>query len=361
LNHSGNRNVFEPNFHRSVKASTVGIRRKQILQIVSALVASGVDANQITGLATLVDPANAKAALAHLYQRKASQTTPYLGQQALLLVTIARYWVSANAADIAALRDFSTALTPKRAGMVPRNRERLRQFDLPANITTLVHLPIRVLQQVQRSDSRTYTDALRVMLAIAVKLLLITAIRADNLCGLDLDCHFITVRRGRADVRYIKIPSTESKNGEVIERSVPQDTCARLDIYLKIYRPLLTTSPSTLLFPGMTGRRRTTSCLSHSVGEFVYRETGIRLHSHLFRHVAAKIYLDRYPNGIETVRQILGHKSTATTLRSYAENRTDQAFKKWDLTLDSLRNGPKITHTPKNTLQNRQRRPGDTK
>jgi integrase len=40
---------------------------------------------------------------------------------------------------------------------------------------------------------------------------------------------------------------------------------------------------------------------------------------HQFRHLAAKVYMDRCPGGLETVRRLLGHKSIATTERFYHE------------------------------------------
>lgn len=38
--------------------------------------------------------------------------------------------------------------------------------------------------------------------------------------------------------------------------------------------------------------------------------------------------LSRNPDGIETVRQLLGHKTIKTTLKAYAELQTDPAFRR---------------------------------
>jgi integrase len=40
---------------------------------------------------------------------------------------------------------------------------------------------------------------------------------------------------------------------------------------------------------------------------------------HQFRHLAAKLYLDRRPGEFETVRRLLAHKSLSTTMRFYHE------------------------------------------
>jgi len=64
LTRSGNQDPFADDYAPSVKPSTVAMRRKQILQIATALVHSGVAATDITGLAVLVKPENAQRAVA---------------------------------------------------------------------------------------------------------------------------------------------------------------------------------------------------------------------------------------------------------------------------------------------------------
>ena len=56
------------------------------------------------------------------------------------------------------------------------------------------------------------------------------------------------------------------------------------------------------------------------------RETGLDMNLHLYRHLAAKLYLRFDPGGLETVRQLLGHKTIKTTLKAYADFQTEPAF-----------------------------------
>ena len=44
----------------------------------------------------------------------------------------------------------------------------------------------------------------------------------------------------------------------------------------------------------------------------------MKLTPHQFRHLCAKIILDRYPGAYELVREMLGHTSLKTTVNSYA-------------------------------------------
>ena len=60
----------------------------------------------------------------------------------------------------------------------------------------------------------------------------------------------------------------------------------------------------------------------------------------LFRHLMIKLYGILHPDDTETGRLTLGHTTSATIARNYAENRTDNAFKRWDDTLAQFRDKP---------------------
>jgi integrase len=57
---------------------------------------------------------------------------------------------------------------------------------------------------------------------------------------------------------------------------------------------------------------------------------GVKLNLHLFRHIAAKFYLDENPGGYEVVRRALGHDSMNTTSRFYAGQETGRSIKHYD-------------------------------
>ena len=54
---------------------------------------------------------------------------------------------------------------------------------------------------------------------------------------------------------------------------------------------------------------------------------GLQINPHLFRHLAAKLFLDANPGQYETVRQFLGHRTIVTTMRFYAGFETKAATK----------------------------------
>jgi hypothetical protein len=224
LHRMGNQDPFADDYAVSVRPGTVRMRRKQILQIATALVRSGVPASAVTGLATLVALPHAKLALRFFLDRAGGSSTKYLHQQALLLKTIARHWVKAERDHVEALGQICRRLAVKHTGMVEKNRLRLRQFDNPANVVALVTLPRRVMDDVARDDDGDRRVALRVMLALAVELLTVAPMRAGNLVGLRLDQHLVRTRAGAGKTLHLVIPAGETKNGAPYELQLPVET-----------------------------------------------------------------------------------------------------------------------------------------
>ncbi len=88
LGRLGNQDPFADDYAPPARPSTVHMRRKQILQIATALAAAGHPIEGITGLAVLVELPHAKLALRFFKDRAGGQVTKYLHQQALLLKTL---------------------------------------------------------------------------------------------------------------------------------------------------------------------------------------------------------------------------------------------------------------------------------
>ncbi|GGH18924.1 hypothetical protein GCM10007036_21420 [Alsobacter metallidurans] len=61
------------------------------------------------------------------------------------------------------------------------------------------------------------------------------------------------------------------------------------------------------------------------------------MNAHLFRHLAAYIFLRQHPGEFETVRVLLGHKSIRTTVSFYCAIEQEDAFRRYDALLDSYR------------------------
>jgi integrase len=216
--------------------------------------------------------------------------------------------------------------------MTAKNRERLRQFDVPANLDALLALPDRAFCETEKGGAAGPQEALHMMLAVAVELLTVTTLRMKNLAALDIDRHLIKVRRnGQVEYRIV-IPAAEMKTDAPFEMTVPQMSLPLLAAYLNTHRRRLATDPGPHLFPGRKGAR-SPSALGRAISAFIKRETGLTMHPHLFRALGTRIHLERRPHAIEEMRRVLGHRSSATTIEAYTDFSTAQAFREYDETI----------------------------
>ena len=325
------RNPFDDDYARPIRPSTAQLRRKQLLQIATALVLKGVPAETVTSLSALVEPENAKLALRFFYDRAGGKSTTRIHGMAILLRSIARHWVKpANTEAIAALDKRVAGLAvPKGQGLVDKNKDILRQFYDRRNVDVLLCLPERILQEAPTENIQR-RDALRVMLGLTIELLITSAIRIDNLTELREEEHLVKSRMGPEAAVHLVLPGDITKNHDPHELRLPEASAAYLRRYLSTYRPLIATRPAPWLFPNENGERRSTIAFSRAISDFIRQETGIKMHVHFFRQLAVFLHLERHPDDLETARRILGHRSLATTLAAYAELKRAWAFRKYE-------------------------------
>ena len=122
--------VFAEDYYRPPRPVTLKHRRQHLIVIATALVATGCPIEQITDIAVLTVPNNAKAALIFLYER-AGRKTPYLAQLATFLKTVALHHVKSTPADIRLLKQFKRGMQPEASGFTEKNRAFLRQINDP--------------------------------------------------------------------------------------------------------------------------------------------------------------------------------------------------------------------------------------
>jgi integrase len=322
---------------KPLKPKTIESRRYRLRQIVSALVHQGWNIEDITSLSRVVEIDATKLAMRYFLDRTGRETTSQIHGLAVLIKTIARHWVGVDEEHLDGLKELCRRLEPGTKGLTNKNRERLRQFDDPRNVGLLLDFPRGQIDAVRRQDRGRRRDAVRVQIALAVELLLMAPIRAENLASLDIDRHVQRSRSGAKGVVHLVIPGDEVKNGEALEFTLPAETVELLDLYIMDYHPRLASGPSRWLFPGLNGKPKTRELLGDQVSKQVYNATGLHVNLHLFRHIAAKLYLDQNPGGYEVCRRILGHRSMDTTTRFYAGMETAAASRHFDDEILKLR------------------------
>jgi integrase len=92
-----------------------------------------------------------------------------------------------------------------------------------------------------------------------------------------------------------------------------------IDIHLATRAPGLCAPANPWLFPRRNGSGPiNTAHFSTRIKSFILRETGLVVHAHLFRHLAARNWLDAFPGQYEVVKRLLGHSSVSQTLNLYA-------------------------------------------
>ena len=246
-----------------------------------------------------------------------------------------------------------------RGGLTAKNTSLLRQFDDKDNVAALIHLSERLLAEAQKNAKPTLRDALPVQTALCIELLLMMPMRISNLARLDLDRHIILPKRSGGPV-HISIASGEVKNDVGIEAELPAPTVRLLLIYLKTYRSLLLRAPSSWLFPGEAASHKSLTGLAVQIKETIARKTGLRVNAHLFRHIAAKLYLTQNPGAYGVIRLVHGHKSVETTTRHYCGTETAAAMRHFDENVLQLRKiyRPKL-RKGRSQLKDKVKRPTD--
>jgi site-specific recombinase XerD len=304
---------------KPLKPRTIKSRLYRLRQAASALVLSGRAIEEVPSITTLVEVEAAKVILRFYLDRAHDKPTSQVHGIAVLLKTLARHWVGVDEEHLGALKDLCAKVDPAIKGLTTKNRDRLRQFDDPKNTCLLLDFPFGQVNRVLNDDRGRRRDAVQVQIALAVALLLMMPVRASNLVGLHLDRHVQRTRSGKKGVVHVVIPGHEVKNEEDLEFELPKEVVQLLDLYLRDYHPRLTDDSSPWLFPGgIEGEHKTVMTLGEQIKAQVFKATGLQVNLHLFRHIAAKLYLDAMPGGYEVVRRLLGHKNSDTTVRFYA-------------------------------------------
>ena len=320
---------------KKLRPSTIIGRHRQLRQFATLVVESGRDPGSLRSLADLVEPRTAKAGLEVLVKRSGKPRTTRNHGMAYLLLTIGRTWLNLDEAALKPLKTMcGNVAPPKKTGLKPKNRQRLAQFDDPACLDKLLGLPKLMLAEACKAPEATLLQARTAQLAIVINILLMAPMRIRNVSELELErTLFLDGRRsGR-----ITIDGSEVKNDYDIEIPLPRILLERIDIYLKRFHPLLAPPGCRMLFPSADSGHKRTTVLSNQISICLRRRIGVAMHCHLFRHLAAKLYLEAFPGSYAVVQILLGHKDINTTIGAYTGTEHAAVFRMYDEFINGLR------------------------
>jgi integrase len=306
---------------RPARPATLQRRQYQLRVAASALVHQGQDAQSICSIADLLSFERYQQILRFFLDRHGNQTSPQIGYLAAALKDIARHWVKVDAATLERFKRIAARLAVPRRGMTAKNRERLRPFDDAETVAVFLGLPNRIRREAEAKKHNPLRNAVLAQMAAAIALLQAAPIRLGNLTCLNVEENLIA--RGRK--LYLVIGEDETKNQEPIDFELPAETAEILSWYVREHRPILLRKLSSALFPGKGGKAKSSGLLADQIGKAVFRYTGLRFNTHLFRHAGGKIFLDARPGHYEVMRRVLGHRSIATTTSTYTGAETRSA------------------------------------
>ena len=335
--------VLNESEREPLRPRTIATHRQHLHAYVSALIRHGHAADQFRTLADVIHPDKVRDGLRFIIAHARAGVEipkPETGKEcahhiARTLMSVARYWVEADAATLAGLRGICRTLKSKQRGMKDKNRLRLRQFDDPDAVDRLVTMPERLMDRIRRIRTPSIDDALEAQLAIAVELLLMVPMRPGNLRGLVIGGNLLPSRKGIWRVAFL---GDETKTDAPLDAILPAETSRLLDEYRKTYRPLLMHGESDWLFPGRDASKpKSEDMLRSLIVDGVWEACALVVHPHLFRHIAAKLYLEAHDGAYGVVRLALGHKSMNTTTDSYCGTEGAHALAHFDAHILALR------------------------
>lgn len=301
--------------------------KAHLTQFLDAFVSSGADPAQLHSLADVVTPENMRAGFKeHMKRRGITKASGSLQNIAATLVVMARDRLKVEPMVLKEMIRIKGRVSTNPKGMNEKNSQRLIQFNDWENVIRIISLA-EVLMDRAEADPTSRISALHAMRAAALTILLSCPLRAKNLAGLDLNRHLTSHRNGTHTIYSIRIEGAEVKNREAIEVHLSPKNSAMLHRYITKFRSNLTEVPTTALFPRASdGLPRKPSNFGGDLTAAIYRETGLIMNMHLFRHFGAKMYLNANPGHYEAVRRLLKHRNVQTTIDFYAEMTSQFAF-----------------------------------
>ena len=126
------------------------------------------------------------------------------------------------------------------------------------------------------------------------------------------------MREGVRAVSTLELPASEVKNEKELAFDIPPHIVKMLIEYRDRFAPKVIGHRPTRVFVIADGTPKNQATVACLVMIYLRKRAGIVLTPHQFRHLSAKVHLDKEPGAFETVKQFLGHKSIKTTVGAYA-------------------------------------------
>ena len=231
-------------------------------------------------------------------------------------MSIAKEWGRPDDAILTELKKMLRRLPVERPGLTTKNKRLLRCFDDAEKLDALIALPKKLWSAAlkQGDPIRHLADA---QCALTNGILLFAPLRKANITALTIDKHAFLPQSPNGEA-LVELPAAMMKTREPFTLVLPPSVTKMLRAYKSIISEYVS-SPEQPLFINPDGSQKGSAVIGSLIENALHRELGVRMTTHQFRRLAAKIMLDADPGAYETLRQLLGHKNLKTTVNYYAE------------------------------------------
>jgi hypothetical protein len=222
--------------HTPLASKTMHLRRDHLHSAVTAAVAAGKDAEQVIGLASLVELDTFKKILRHRWEDEGRKLTAYTHGVAGSLIAVAKEWVRVPADSLAALKATRHKLGTLPIGLTDKNKNVLRQFNDKRMLGRLVNLPDKLWRDLSEKLKTSRREFIELQSALATDILLVAPVRMKNLAELKFDEH-IQWPQGQGRPAVILFNSEETKNKIPLEFDLPLSLSDRLHMRSDVAGP----------------------------------------------------------------------------------------------------------------------------
>jgi len=320
----GPRRPLRPTSLRNIEA--------HIRQTLDAAVAAGYPPEHFKGLADLIQIAVISAAVRHMIARHDGKFPSGLSNILATIMAIARHYLKLDKTIIdkiaAAQSQVGDQLGMNRSSMSEKSQRRMNQFEARDNILRLTNLPMSLLQRAEKAAGNK-SGTVGAMIAAAIAILLCCPMRVKNLSNLHMKEDLTIVREGRSVVILVHVSPDKTKGRQAIDAVIEPPYSTVIARYISHHRKYAADELSDWLFPSISGVPRTPAYFGELLKERIFRETGLIMNVHLFRHFSAYVFLEAHPGSYEDVRRVVGHAKMDTTTSFYAPASTKATFKRY--------------------------------
>jgi len=245
-------------------------------------------------------------------------------EMASKLVVLSKHFAKLTAEQTMELQQLCANRPKRKTFITDKNRERLSQFDDPANYAMLWSVPARAVKTA-RKTANPYRAAKLMEQAVAISILLRVAPRLATLRRLEL----AWFKRQPDHTFILLIPPGVMKGGRPLELTLNAEFAQLFDEHIERFRPALPFASGPYLFPGEKSGPRSKNAMYEQIVD-AGREVGLDINPHLFRHLLQKVCVERDPASVGDVSKVLGHASISTTVTFYADRNGKAASRRLD-------------------------------